>query len=295
MEQNYADLEIILIEDHSEDNSFEILKELFFLYKDHIIIDKSENKGVSAARNKGLSVATGEIITFCDADDTTSHHSLQYLESFFLKHEDIDMLIGGFNRIIEEDKIKKISIGFGKETVWSADKTLRHALYDFRVMGSVCNKFFRKRIIHNFRFDESLSHTEDTHFVVNLLSCHRNAKVFVCSEPLYNYYLNMSSATNSADKLFDKKDRLNYDIAMERILKFPALKAVEKITVRHGRFTLAADVLLQIDITSAQRRELLNIMRNNWSYYAVVLPWNLKGDVKRLLMLCRKLFLEKRQ
>ena len=34
MEQNYADLEIILIEDHSEDNSFEILKELFFLYKD---------------------------------------------------------------------------------------------------------------------------------------------------------------------------------------------------------------------------------------------------------------------
>ena len=66
--QTYKDLEIICIDDQSSDNSLKILTD--FAQKDtRIKLIKQDHKGVSAARNNGLNIATGEYISFIDSDD----------------------------------------------------------------------------------------------------------------------------------------------------------------------------------------------------------------------------------
>ena len=210
------------------------------------------------------------------------------MEAFFRKYTEIDLLISGFNRVAGEKIIRTIHIGCNKKKVWTAGRALRHSLYDKRVMGAVWNKFFRKRLIGTMVFDERLSYTEDTYFLVKLLSHRRTARVCVCPEPLYNYSFNPSSATNSAGGLFGKKGRLKYDIAMECILRLCTLSNAERMIVRHGRFSLAADVFAGMDISPSQKAELLKIMKQNLGYYLAVMPWNFKADVRRLLNLLRK-------
>ena len=76
LKQTYTNIELILINDGSEDKSLEICEE----YKkndNRIIIVNKENEGVSVARNIGIEKATGELISFVDADD--------YLEITFLQ------------------------------------------------------------------------------------------------------------------------------------------------------------------------------------------------------------------
>ena len=64
----FENLEIILVDDGSIDKSYEIGKKFSEKYK-NIKIIKQENKGVSAARNTGLDVASGQYIAFFDSDD----------------------------------------------------------------------------------------------------------------------------------------------------------------------------------------------------------------------------------
>ena len=77
--QSYSNLEIVLINDGSKDNSGEILDE--YADKDERVkVFHIENGGVYAARNFGLEKSTGDYVTFIDADDTIE---LSYIETLF--------------------------------------------------------------------------------------------------------------------------------------------------------------------------------------------------------------------
>ena len=65
--QSYSELEIIVVDDGSEDDSLQIIKRQ--ADKRFVVIEKKQNEGVSSARNAGLDAATGRYIVFPDADD----------------------------------------------------------------------------------------------------------------------------------------------------------------------------------------------------------------------------------
>ena len=73
--QNYSDLELLLIEDHSEDYSYEKCLELKKKYS-QVLVFQNEGKGVSSARNHGLCNSTGDYVFFLDSDDCISNNTI---------------------------------------------------------------------------------------------------------------------------------------------------------------------------------------------------------------------------
>ena len=86
-------IQLILVNDGSPDNSEEICLQYQAQYPDNILYIKQENAGVSAARNNGLSHATGKYVTFLDSDDKWETDAFARIWRFFEKHQnEIDVL-----------------------------------------------------------------------------------------------------------------------------------------------------------------------------------------------------------
>ena len=101
--QDYTNLEIIIVNDGSTDNSEEIIKSVIEEYgrKDVIYIYK-ENTGVADTRNYAISIASGDYITFIDQDDMYSEN---YCSSYMgLVDENTDIVVGGYIRVDSEEK-----------------------------------------------------------------------------------------------------------------------------------------------------------------------------------------------
>ena len=96
LEQTYKQLEVIVIDDGSNDNTGEILNGIAKEDSRLIVIQKKKNEGVSAGRNSGLQMATGEYVGFLDADDWMES---QMLEKMFASVEEInpDLIITGYS------------------------------------------------------------------------------------------------------------------------------------------------------------------------------------------------------
>lgn len=102
--QTYKDLEIICVDDCSPDNSNKIVQE--YLKKDSRIklIKREKNGGISAARNSGLKITTGEYIYFLDSDDWID---LDYLEKMVsaIKENNVDVVLN--TKIVKEEERKQ--------------------------------------------------------------------------------------------------------------------------------------------------------------------------------------------
>jgi len=82
LNQDYPYIELIVIDDGSEDNTQELLGR----YKNRVVILKQENSGVSAARNAGIKNSHGEFIALLDSDDTWDKRKISCQVEFFKRH-----------------------------------------------------------------------------------------------------------------------------------------------------------------------------------------------------------------
>ena len=183
--QDHRDLEIILVDDGSRDNSYKIMKE--YAEKDERIIPvHKENGGVSSTRNKGLSLASGDYIQFIDVDDWLPFDSVKMMVRA-IEESDADMVIGDFYRVIGDKISRKGSISKGGMITRNeyADKMLLRPA-DF-YYGVLWNKLYRRSIIENskIRMDEGISYCED--MIFNLEYLLHAKTVYVLKAPVYYY------------------------------------------------------------------------------------------------------------
>ena len=82
-----SDLEVLLINDGSDDSSGEICKE-YCMLNDNFKYFSKENEGLSATRNYGLKMAKGKYIAYCDSDDKYASNTLENVCKFFDEHYD---------------------------------------------------------------------------------------------------------------------------------------------------------------------------------------------------------------
>lgn len=191
--QTYKNIEIIVINDGSIDNSEEIIK----LYRDkRLKYISKKNEGIGKTRNLGIENATGNYIAFVDSDD--------YLDKNFCKkmikkadEDNCDIVICNYFED-RNDKLKKI------EFVNFKDSSLKSnpSLINFINLGP-CNKIYKMNMIkkNNIKFEENLKY-EDAPFVIkSLLNAKKIGKI---ADFLTYYVIHEKSETTIRDKrIFD--------------------------------------------------------------------------------------------
>lgn len=201
LKQTYRDLEVILIDDGSTDNSSLICDELAKTDERVIVIHKN-NGGVSSARNKGLEIASGELITFVDSDDTLDTEMYEALVKLFTDN-DIDIAHCSYKRI-DETGTKCIG-NSGKLFLHTREEGLECLISGKLFVGGMWNKIYKSKIAKNIRLDENLIINED---VLYNIKAFNNAKsTAFLDKSFYNYYVRKeSSATNTTKAIRKARD-----------------------------------------------------------------------------------------
>lgn len=186
--QTYENLEIILINDGSSDNSAAICEE--FSQKDkRIKVIHQSNKGVSAARNRGIQECTGQYISFIDSDDTLDVDMYEVLINE-MKLQDLDIVHCGYKRI-EGGKTIEI-FGSKKRFFHNKYEALECLVGGTLFSGGLWNKLYRKSIIEPLFFEEKLKVNEDIYF--NFQAFLRANHTLYIDVAKYNYYVRNTSA-----------------------------------------------------------------------------------------------------
>ena len=213
--QTYTNIEIILIDDGSKDKSGKICDEL--AEKDQRIrVIHTENKGVSAARNSGLSVAVGEFVTFVDSDDTINSKFIEELYDAF--DSSVDMTVCAFNRVDKYGNIKSIHGKEGVSCVLDREESIETMFYGKLFAGHSWNKMFKKSKLNNLVFRTDIAVYEDLLFCTEYLL--KADKVKYIPNSLYNYYDRedsalhggMTTAKLTAFKALDMIELLLHDL-----------------------------------------------------------------------------------
>lgn len=189
LNQTYSDIEIIIIDDGSIDNTCKIEESLSNADK-RVKIIRQRNKGVSMARNAGIEEAKGEYIAFVDADDEIEP---EYIETLVLGISKSELATICYSSQKDDFNNSNISRDYNVSSKYMLSK-----IYSEReVDGYVWNKLFKSNIIHanNIRFPEDITIWEDMYFVIRYLMCISN--VNINTKILYYYRYRDGSAVNS--------------------------------------------------------------------------------------------------
>ena len=194
LNQTYRDLEIIVIDDGSKDGSPAICDA--YAQKDgRIRVIHKTNAGVSAARNDGLAVVSGEYVTFMDSDDYIDKTMYETLHRLITQTADVDIAVCGTKRELSNGAFTSYYEG-QEELVFSQREAIVNLLSNTYYCCSVCDKLIRRETVSDIRFDVAKKHNEDLLFLYEVMK--RANRVAFSPAPLYYYCLNASSATHAA-------------------------------------------------------------------------------------------------
>ena len=208
--QTYKNIELIIINDGSTDNSGNICKEFANKYN---LIHYIEviNKGVSNARNLGIQNASGDYIMFIDSDDEYYSNTVEKVVQELNKNPKLEQIVFSYDRIhINTDKIKKmitekINIVDGKNKNIFIEKLQKACLFN-----QIWNKAFKRDLLidNNIKFDTTISSGEDYKFNIQYIDLVENA--LYIDEILYKYYSGEEglSLKTGPEKIYVKLDNL---------------------------------------------------------------------------------------
>lgn len=199
--QTLEDIEIIVIDDKSPDNSNMILKEYEDKYKDKImVIHNKTNKGIGYNRNLGITKASGEYIGFVDSDDWLDETMYEKMYKKAIKDK-LDLVICNFHKMLEkEDGLEEINPDYIIDNFSNTSlKKSPNLLLDVNL--APWNKIYKRELLEDVRFPENLKY-EDAIVVVKALS--RAKKIGMVDEKLNFYLVRSKSETTVMDKkVFD--------------------------------------------------------------------------------------------
>lgn len=260
--QTYTNLEIILVNDGSTDNSLEIAKK--YEKKDNRIKILSEtNHGLSAARNFGLRHVTGDYITFIDSDDYVSNDYVSYLY-YLLKKNNFSSPMSICSLMdVYENSGSEINTGNNKECTLTGKECIKKMCYHDLVDTCAYAKLGLKELYNNFVFPEGKLF-EDIGSTYQLFE--KANKVECGFKPKYFYNIRSNSITTQ--KFTSKKLdllKMTDKMADDVVQKYPDLRNAVLRRRIYARFSTLNQTFTSKDTVEIKniRKELIDFIQKN--------------------------------
>ena len=216
--QSYKDIEILVIDDGSKDNSVEVIKKR----KDKTIkLISKKNEGAAITRNKGIEMASGKYIMFIDNDDFIDKDYIKILVDSIGNN---DVVISGYRRPNENGKIiKELSL---KNEEWCK----------LMILAPWAKLYRKDYLVKNNLLFLNNNIGEDVYF--NLQAMLLSKKIKIIDYIGYNWFYNSKSVSNTIQKDFRKLDVFNlldncYDSLKERNLLDDNYDIIETHFIRY--------------------------------------------------------------
>ena len=278
LNQSYKDFELIIVDDGSTDESYDIAKS----YSDNRIkVFKKENGGLSSARNKGLKLAKENYAMFVDSNDCLAPNCLeQMLYVAQMNQADVVQCKLNFFKTdaeIEENSKKFVELDKHVSKKRYCTPQEKFELYQSNSEETVqqCNKLFKRSVLWNDMYPIGLLH-EDEYVLYEEL--YRAKKIVTIDAKLYNYRVNrIDSITNriTYNNLFGMMEARKH--RLEQIEK-------NRDTTDFYKFTVVTTLNEFMHLYWE-----LNVPLNNQQYYVFINAHNLYKQNKSLLTLKEKI------
>lgn len=279
LQQTFSDMEIIVVNDGSEDASLEICREYEAKDSRFHVLDK-ENTGVSDSRNRAIAMAQGEYLQFLDSDDWLAPDATESLVYAARKY-DCDLVIADFYRVdgavfTEKHHIRE----HGLLTREQYAEYMMQEPADF-YYGVLWNKLYRRSVIeeHQIRMNPELRWCED--FLFNLSYIRYAERFTAIQTPVYYYYeenelpSGYSRVSHGFEPVYDGNSRILV------LGSFPSVKSREN-SFYYGhpqnRFWKLMARLLDEPVPSTIEEKKLLLLSRGIAIWDVVAACDIKGS-----------------
>lgn len=181
--QTYANVEVVVINDGSTDNTLKILKEYEKEHSNLKVLNQS-NGGEGKARNRGVQVAHGTYIAFLDADDYMHPNMIEIMLESMYKNK-TEIAICSYNIVDENGSFISLGGNLANESM-NNKEALKRFLLSFEIEGFCWNKLIRKSLYEEIYYDETVSSYCDILASCKLL--YAATGITFVKEALYDYY-----------------------------------------------------------------------------------------------------------
>ncbi|MBR6690046.1 MAG: glycosyltransferase family 2 protein [Bacilli bacterium] len=192
--QTLEDIEIIVINDGSKDNSQKIIDKYSKKYKEKIVSYTNKNQGISKTRNFGIDKAKGQFLAFIDSDDFVEKDMFEKMYNKAIK-ENLDIVVCDYYNYFDKTQTKHIE----KIVDFNNTNLLNNLELIFKINPSPWNKIYKRELILNlnYRFPENIKYEDLGYIPILLTEANKIGKINIP----YNYYLIRSnSETTTVDK-----------------------------------------------------------------------------------------------
>lgn len=201
MNQTYSDIECIIVDDATPDDSIEKCESLIAEYKGPIkfsILHHQKNRGLSAARNTGTAAATGEYIYYLDSDDNISDDCVEKLMKPVELDNSIDMVQG--NHVMLWNGQQLVFYNGDSPFLIHNKDVFDHCLKKHNIFGSAWNKLIRRSFLEEYQicFKEGVVF-EDILWFFYIQKYIKT--IYISKDITYYYYERSNSIITSGDKI----------------------------------------------------------------------------------------------
>lgn len=188
--QLYDDIECIIVDDCSPDNSMIHVASFLEQYEGKIIfkiVTHEKNQGLSAARNSGVKIATGDYLFFLDSDDELSLNALELFASYLKEYGNVDFLIGNFE-VLGRLHYSSLQAEFFLDSTDEILEAYIHGKWHVMAWAKLINHdFFLKE---NLWFKDGLLHEDELFSFRLAVSASRMVSI---KESVYRYFIRNNS------------------------------------------------------------------------------------------------------
>lgn len=259
--QTYSNLEVIVVNDGSTDNTKKILDD-YGNKESRLKIIHKENTGVSDTRNKGLEIASGDYIGFVDSDDLIKPDFYYTLHSL-IKNHNADIAHCGFELVGND--FSKVFYGTKMLYVHNTNEAIDELLTARLFEPSSCTKLYKRELIKEVKFDTEIKFNEDLLYNVKAFK-NANKSVFL-DLPMYLYFYNTFSASRSSQNLKIQEGVLGVSLKIIDLLNDPNLHNIKNKFYVNKLITIYKSLLNENLQNSSLGKKVKNLLLKTSNKY----------------------------